>query len=75
MMSTSLIVVGYAVCGVLTYGLTFGWFQNRFPGIAACYYKDDMALAMLASMLGPVGLCGILTLMAIHRSYEGFKFK
>jgi uncharacterized membrane protein YraQ (UPF0718 family) len=74
-MNTSLIVIGYVVCGVLTYGWTFGWFQNRFPGIAAHCYKDDMAYAVFVGIFGPVGLCGILTLMAVHRSYEGFKFK
>ena len=55
----------WVVCGVLSYGLNFAFFQRKFPTLADEEYARDLRFAVITSFLGPVALfanlcaCGI----------------
>ena len=55
----ALILIGaaaiYLGCGVLAYKGTFAYFQHEYPGIAEKHRRDDMGIALLLAVLGPVG--------------------
>lgn len=53
-------IVGWIVCGVLTYGITFAYFQKKYPIIARESYREDMGIAVFYGLLGPIGLFVIL---------------
>ncbi len=53
--------VVWIACGVLAYGLTFGHFQRRWPGIAKEMRSNHRALALLLAIVGPLGVFIALT--------------
>ena len=46
----------YLICMVLTFGITLGYFQNRFPVIAKKTCREDIGFAVVMSIIQPVGL-------------------
>lgn len=63
----------YLVGWLFTYGLVFGYFQNKYYTLSEIRYRQDMGFAMLFAFL-----CPISTIVAIFMSgfgEYGFKFK
>ena len=48
-----IVLLIWATCGVLAYGLTFGYFIGRYPMLSA---KKETGLALHTAVLGPIGL-------------------
>lgn len=71
-----MVVVGgllvWLICGILAYGLTFAYFQRRWPTLAEEGYWSDFSLALLMGAIGPFGI-GMNLLMG--RVRYGFKWK
>ncbi len=55
-----LLVLGWAVCGVLSYGLHFAYYQRKWPRIAVEGYKRDRLDAAIIGLTGPIGLLVVL---------------
>ena len=49
-------VVIYIVCGILAYGLTFAYFQRKWPEQAELRREGDAMLALQTALAGPIGL-------------------
>lgn len=68
-----IIITGWIICGIVTYGITFGHFQGEWPTIAKKKYRQDMAFAVGFSFLGPIGL--VLSFLMSGFAEHGLKFK
>ena len=66
-------VIFHLICGVLSYGLTFGYFQKAFPSLAERDYREDKNRAIISAFLGIAGLLAIL--IASCTDWQGFKWK
>lgn len=55
-MTFMFMVVGWAVCGVISYGLEFGRLQGKYPFFGWLYRRDDQMAAAIMALSGPVGL-------------------
>lgn len=55
-------VVTWTVCGVLTYGLTLAYFQQKWPSLAPDGYREDARFARCMAVTGPIGLATALYL-------------
>ena len=51
-----LIAAGWCVSGFFAYGLTYRYFQQMFPSIAAKTRGSDRRLALFMAACGPIGL-------------------
>lgn len=50
------LILFWIACGVLHFGLTFGYFQNAYPDLAKDNYNQDWFFAAIFSLLGPIAL-------------------
>jgi hypothetical protein len=55
-MEVALAVIGWIACGIVGYGITFGYFQNEFPNIAREWRTMDRCFAVFIGLTGPVGI-------------------
>lgn len=62
----------WVVCGVLSYGAYFAFFQRNFPNLAEYRRRQDRIGAFVYGILGPFGLFAIGTTSWFK---HGFKFK
>ena len=69
------LVLGWIGCGVLSYGLHFGYFQRRFPDLAEGDYKVDLFMSIACGVFGPIGLLAIIYVASANRGLAGFKWK
>lgn len=46
----------WIICGILSYGITFGYFQNKYPRMAEKRWVEDFRFAVFFGILGPIGL-------------------
>ena len=51
-------LIFYLICGLLSAGITFAYFQDEYPSIAKRDYKKDCFFAYLIGLIG--GPCGLL---------------
>ncbi len=49
-------VAAWIACGILTYGIAFGYFQRKFALIADETIMADRIFAAVFGLCGPVGL-------------------
>ncbi|MFA5048552.1 MAG: hypothetical protein WC516_06025 [Patescibacteria group bacterium] len=42
----------YIICGILNYGLLFGYFQNEFKDLAEERYKEDQIYGIILGLTG-----------------------
>jgi len=70
------IIIGIAlwvICGVLSYGITFAFYQKQFPTIAKEHYDAHKSFATKMAMFGPINL---LAALIVYGGYKhGFKWK
>lgn len=68
-----IILIIWIICGILTYGIHFGYFQRKYPELAEKNYKKDMGDAILFGLTGPIGLC--VSFLESGMAEHGLKFK
>jgi hypothetical protein len=51
-----LIILGWLICGILTYGISLAYFQRTFPTIAQEMVREDMGISCIFGLFGPLGL-------------------
>lgn len=72
-MINKLLLIGiYILCCVIAYGITFAYYQRRYPLIAKDWYYLDMRFAIFVSLTGPFQL---VSQLLIHGIKYGVKFK
>ena len=49
-------LIFWIACGYAAYGMTFAYFQRKFPSIAEGHVAADKKLARLVFLVGPFGL-------------------
>lgn len=49
-------IVGWIICGVLAYGLTFGYFQREYPYVAEKNRALYISFSLFVAAAGPIGL-------------------
>jgi len=62
----------WIVCGILSYGITFAYFQREYPLIAKKCRTEDRIFAVFDAFFGPIGL---ITSWMIYRRFHGFKWR
>lgn len=62
----------YFICAILTYGITFGYLQQKYPEVAQLDYMSDIETAFYFSLLGPIGL--IISIYKSEYCIYGLKF-
>ena len=62
----------YFICSIFTYGITFGYLQNKYFEVAKLDYVADMEIAFYYSLLGPFGL--IISIYKSEYCKYGLKF-
>lgn len=65
--------VFWVVCGVLSYGADFAYFQRMWPTIAVRDYDKDRRAALIRSVFGPISLMVAVVMSSGLRS--GFKWR
>jgi len=66
-------VVIWVICGVLAYGICFGYLQRKFPDIAEEEYRRDMGTSVLFGFGGPITLSVLFFMTGFAE--HGLKFK
>lgn len=61
----------WIVCGVVTYGLTFGYYQREFSALAKEDYWRDLIFSTVFSLFGPISL---FVVFISFRYKHGFKW-
>jgi hypothetical protein len=51
-----LLAIVWIVCGVIEYGVSFAYFQRRWPRIAERDYWDDLMQSVCWALFGPFSL-------------------
>lgn len=69
----------WALCGFLAYGLTYAFFQNKWPAIAKMTEAEDFKFALVMAITGPVGFIATTICIAFdytkYRRFYGFQWK
>lgn len=65
----------WVTCAVLTFGLSFAYFQRHYPSIAEKEYYLDMRHCMLFAVFGLFGLIGFVAATGRRGLSYGFKWK
>lgn len=68
-----MIIIVYLIFAVLTYGITLGYFQKRWPTVADMSYEKDMCFAIFLSLFQPAGL--IMSFVLSNFCKYGLKFR
>jgi hypothetical protein len=55
-MNLAVAVIAYIACGIVGYGITFGYFQNEFQTVAREWRTVYRCFAVFVGLLGPVGI-------------------
>ncbi|HYF34275.1 MAG TPA: hypothetical protein VD994_03205 [Prosthecobacter sp.] len=56
----TLLMLGWIVCGILGYGVTFAHFQDKWPQLAYRDRREDAGFAAMVAISGPIGLFAAL---------------
>lgn len=68
-----LLGVVWAVCGILAYGLTLGYFQREFVVLGEKTRAGNVVLALLMFLIGPIGL--IVAFLSSGFGHHGFRWR
>ena len=60
----------WLVCSVISYSISFAYFQKEFNDIAEEHYYEDMKECLFLSIFGPISLFSVL----IHVNKKVFKY-
>jgi len=67
-----IVFVVYVLCGVLAYGISFAFYQNKYPGRLKQDYKADKIHAVAVGCTGVFGFVAVLAVLGVK---YGIKFK
>ena len=62
----------YVLCGVLAYGISFAFYQNKYPGRSKQGYRADKIHSILVGCTGVFGFVAVLAVLGVK---YGIKFK
>ena len=65
-----IIIIGWLICSVLTYGITLAHLDGESPGLD---YVGDKGFAAVFSLLGPIGL--LMSFLMSGFAHYGLKYK
>jgi len=67
-------IMFWAVCGFITYGISFAYLQRTSPPkMARDEYWEDMGFSMLWGLFGPVSL--LIAFFLSGLAHKGFKIR
>jgi hypothetical protein len=71
-----LFIVIWLVSFVITFGLSFAYYQRKFQVISDMMYQRDFIFCCNMALLGPLSLIGFLTFYLFNHEgkFYGFKF-
>lgn len=74
------LIIVWIICGVISYGINFAYYQRKWPSIAQEGYREDMIFCAGISLLGPANLLGSIVLFWHRNGFRhifmyGFKIK
>lgn len=52
-------IIFYIICGILSYGFLFAYFQREYPTIAKKKFGRDSVFAHIMALFGPIALLDI----------------
>ena len=61
-----LIALTWTICGIISYGFDFAYYQRNWPLLAEKDHRHDQILCLTSAMFGPIDLLYIL----IHKQYR-----
>lgn len=67
-----IIIIIWVICGMLSYGHSFGFYQRNWPNIAERCCTQDQRFSVFMAFLGPVSLA--ISLIK-NRPWHGFMFR
>ena len=62
----------WIICGILSYGFLFAYFQNEYIFIAKEDYNKDKRYAFGIALLG---ICGLVAIICMNQYKHGLKYK
>lgn len=70
-----LIIIGYLLSCVTSYGIFFGYFQQnpKWKCLSSDDYRTDMGICILLSLAGPISL--FVALFTTGMAQHGIKFR
>lgn len=71
------VAIIWAICGFLSFGLQFAYYQRAYPTLAKEYRSNDLLFCFLTSLFGPIALVSNLLFINFvsNYGYQGFKWK
>ncbi len=69
----ALLAVFWAICGVVAYGLTLGYFQREFVILGEKTRPGNVVLAVLMCLIGPMGLA--VAFFSSGFGHHGFRWR
>lgn len=75
-MSLTILIISWIICGILSHGLGFAYWQRAYSILARDDYWLDWVSSVAISMFGPFALISniIFIFYTSERGYQGFKF-
>ena len=66
----------WIACGILAYGVVFGYYRGAYPTLKDIDKTGDRICGAMVAMLGPFGLIvGLLFVCSSLRGWQGIHFK
>lgn len=69
---TIIFVMIWIICGILSYGFIFAYFQNEYIFIAKEEYNNDQKKAFTIALFG---VCGLVAVICLNGYKYGLKYK
>ena len=79
------VVTLWVICGIITHGMSFGYWQKNWPELAEQHKKDNIITSIVLGLAGPIGLflitfhiishklVGVFEVNGVKRDKFGFK--
>jgi hypothetical protein len=67
------IIIAWAICSVISYGITLAYFQRNWPSHADEGYWQDVGFALFFSLFGPAAL--IVALFKSGLAMHGLQYR
>jgi hypothetical protein len=73
-MLTFIIITGWIITSILSYGISFAWFDKLWEEEYPEHKIANVLLSILVSLWGPLSLSIVFFTILIEREYSGIKF-
>lgn len=68
----SIFVAAWIAFGVLGYGMTLGYFQNKYPSVRNTFAGTDTVFAVAVGLTGPIGF--VVAFVSSDGTRYGFRW-